>query len=129
METLQSARSPHSILVVEDDHVAIDILSSMIKKKFPDFELHTAENGVKGLEFFKRFRPDIVLTDVNMPEMNGMDMAVEIRSIEPNTKFIVLTAYNDPAFFEKFNEIGFVAYILKPIEFKKLFAAIEKCIS
>lgn len=129
METLQPARSLHSILVVEDDHVAIDILGLMIKKKFPDFEIQTAENGLKGLELFKRYRPDIVLTDINMPEMNGMDMAAEIRSMDPDTKFIVLTAYNDLAFFEKFKEIGFVAYILKPIEFKKLFAAIEKCIS
>jgi len=129
METVQPARSLHSILVVEDDHVAIDILGLMIKKKFPDFEIHTAENGLKGLELFKRYRPDIVLTDINMPEMNGMDMAAEIRSMDPDTKFIVLTAYNDLAFFEKFKEIGFVAYILKPIEFKKLFVAIEKCIS
>jgi len=129
METVQPARSLHSILVVEDDHVAIDILGLMIKKKFPDFEIHTAENGLKGLELFKRYRPDIVLTDINMPEMNGMDMAAEIRSMDPGTKFIVLTAYNDLAFFEKFKEIGFVAYILKPIEFKKLFVAIEKCIS
>jgi YesN/AraC family two-component response regulator len=129
METVQPERSLHSILVVEDDHVAIDILGLMIKKKFPDFEIHTAENGLKGLELFKRYRPDIVLTDINMPEMNGMDMAAEIRSMDPDAKFIVLTAYNDLAFFEKFNEIGFVAYILKPIEFKKLFVAIEKCIS
>ena len=129
MQTLRPAQTPRSILIVEDDHAAIEILSMMIKKKFPDFEIHSAEDGVKGVESFKRFRPDIVLTDVNMPEMNGMDMAAEIRSMEPATKFIVLTAYNDPAFFEKFKEIGFVAYILKPIEFKKLFAAIEKCIS
>jgi len=129
METLRPARGPRSILVVEDDLAAIEILSMMVKKKFPDFEIHTAEDGVMGVEFFKRFRPDIVLTDINMPGMNGMDMAAEIKSIEPATKFIVLTAYNEKAFFEIFKEIGFVAYILKPIDFKKLFAAIEKCIS
>jgi len=129
METLPPARTPCSILVVEDDPAAIEILGLMIKKKFPDFEIHTAEDGVKGLELFKRYRPDIVLTDINMPGMNGMDMAAEIRSMEPATKFIVLTAYNDLAFFEKFKEIGFVAYILKPVEFNKLFAAIAKCIS
>jgi YesN/AraC family two-component response regulator len=100
----------------------------MIAKKFPEAAIAAAENGRAGLELFKKRAADIVITDVNMPEMDGIDMAAAIKSTKADTKFIVLTAYNEKRFFEKFSEIGFSAYLLKPIEFKKLFAAIEKCL-
>jgi YesN/AraC family two-component response regulator len=101
----------------------------MIGKKFPDMTIYTAEHGGIGLELFKRHKPNLVITDVNMPVMNGMDMASEIKSIKADTKFIVLTAYNEKVFFERFKQIGFSAYILKPIEFRKLFDEINKCVS
>ncbi len=116
------------MLVVEDDTEALAVLKLMITKKFPEAAIAAAENGRAGLELFKKRAADIVITDVNMPEMDGIDMAAAIKSTKADTKFIVLTAYNEKRFFEKFSEIGFSAYLLKPIEFKKLFAAIEKCL-
>ena len=54
-------------------------------------------------------------------------MASKIKSIRTDTKFIVVTGYFDKNFLERFGEIGFVDYIVKPVNLKKLFAAIEKC--
>lgn len=129
MITRQHSGSTISILVVEDDTEALALLKLMIAKKFPGTATSTAENGRAGLELFNKRPADIVITDINMPVMDGIDMACEIKTIKANTKFIVLTAYNEKRFFEKFSEIGFSGYLLKPIEFNKLFAAIEKCIA
>ena len=129
MEPFQHSKPRFSILVAEDDEAALETLCLMIKMKFPEAKIYSAENGSIGLELFNKHTPDIVMTDVNMPVMNGIEMAGEIKSIKHDTKFIVLTAYNEKIFFEKFKEIGFNSYILKPIEFKKLFVAIEKCIA
>lgn len=127
MKPLQHSPPALSMLVAEDDKPAREILCLMIRKKFPHAVVYSAEDGGMGLELFRMHTPDIVVTDVNMPVMDGIRMAEEIKSLKADTKFIVLTAYNEKIFFEKFSEIGFSAYILKPIEFRRLFAAIEKC--
>jgi YesN/AraC family two-component response regulator len=126
MTSDKSHHSP-SLLIVEDDNAACEILARMSAKEFPDCTIQTAGNGVVGLKLYKEIRPNIVITDVNMPVMGGIEMAREIRLINDKAKFIVLTAYGDKIYFEKFKEIGFCAYLLKPINFKELFAAIEKC--
>ncbi len=55
----------------------------MIPLKFPDVELYTAENGKAGLDIFHEHAPDIVITDINMPVMDGIKMATEIKAAPP----------------------------------------------
>ena len=116
-----------SLLIVEDDRAASDIIARMVGLRFPEYTIYTAYNGGQGLELFKKHAPDIVITDVNMPVMDGIELALKIRSIDANATYIVLTAYSNAAIFEKFQEIGVCAYLLKPIDFEELFAAIGKC--
>jgi len=116
-----------SLLFVEDDTVVCLAIGRILARQFPDATVYTAENGLIGLELFKKHTPGIVITDINMPVMDGIEMAGKIKSIKSDTKFIVLTGYNDKNYLEKFSEIGFDDYIVKPVDFGKLFAAIEKC--
>jgi len=116
-----------SLLVVEDDTAACDIIARMVRLKFPDCTVYTADNGVKGLALFKQYNPDIVITDVNMPAMDGVELVRSIRLINPKATYIVLTAYSNKIVFEKFKDMGFCAYLLKPIDFNELFEAIETC--
>jgi len=120
--------SPFSLMIVEDDKGALDILARMIALRFPDLRIFTAHNGRVGLELFREHAPDLVLTDISMPEMDGIDMARQIRSIHADAGLIVLTAYRDQDLLKKFSEIGFCAYMMKPIDFKLLFETIEKCL-
>jgi two-component system, sensor histidine kinase and response regulator len=126
MTTVQSLPSL-SLLIVEDDKMARDLIVRMVAMKFPDCSIYTAENGVNGLKLFKEHNPDIVITDVSMPVMDGIEMAREIRSINSNATYIVLTAFNDKDILAKLTDIGVCAFLPKPIVFKELFAAIEKC--
>lgn len=126
---MEQSKANLAILIVEDEHDALATLSMMVRMKFPEAKVHMAENGKVGVEVFKKYLPDIVITDVNMPVKNGIDMAAEIKEIKRDTRFIVLTAYNEKIFFQRFKEIGFSSYLLKPLEFKKLFVEINKCIA
>ena len=129
MESLTSSRSVPSILIVEDDRVTCEMLGTVIRRKLPEVTVYLAENGRSGVDRFKEHRPEIVITDINMPVMDGIEMAAEIKSIKADTRFIVMTAYSDKGYFERFSKIGFSEYLLKPVQFPKLFAAIEKCMS
>ena len=128
MESITN-RPALSLLLVEDDKSAIAVLNAMIQRKFPDIAIFTAADGRQGVELGKEHSPDIVITDINMPGMDGLQMAGEIKSIKPDTRIIVFTGYSDKIHLDNFDAIGISAYILKPIEFQQLFTAIEKCIA
>lgn len=119
-----------SILLVEDDEETLKILAAIIPIKYPDFAFHTASNGRTGLELFKTHMPDIVVTDINMPELSGVQMAGKIRAIKPGAKIIVLTADTGNTTLEDAVGNGFDIdfYIAKPVDFVVLFAAIEQCL-
>jgi len=122
-----ASRVPFSLLIVEDDSVARTITARMVALRFPECTIYSAADGKRGLQLFKEHTPDIVLTDINMPEMDGIEMARQIRLLSPGTTYIVLTAYGDKGFLEQFKEIGFCAFLMKPVDFQELFATIEGC--
>jgi YesN/AraC family two-component response regulator len=119
-----------SILYVEDDKATLELLTAILADKYPDVALRNAGNGRTGFEIFKKYLPDIVITDINMPELNGVQMTNKIRAIKPDTKFIVLTSDNGMATMEHAVGKGFEIdhYIMKPVDFRVLFAAIESCL-
>ena len=129
MEPSQHSNSAISILIVDDDKVIREVLELMIPKKFPAAIVYSSDNGRTGVELFKKHNPGIVITDIQMPVMDGIEMAGEIKEIKADTKFIVVTAYSNTSYYEKFSNIGFHDFLSKPIEFAKLYAAIEGCIA
>lgn len=116
-----------SLLFVEDDNIVCLSVGRILALQFPEATVYTAENGLIGLDLFKKHTPEIVITDINMPVMDGIELASKIKSIKMDTKFIVITGYSDNNYLEKFREIGFDDYIVKPVDLGKLFAAIERC--
>ena len=129
MKPLQQAGPPISMLIAEDEELVRNFLGSAIPYKFPDIAIHFAENGRIGVELFIEHSPDIVITDISMPEMDGFQMAVKIKSMKADTQIIVITANCDTSYLNKFSEIGCEDYLLKPIKFSTLFAAIDRCIA
>jgi len=85
-----------------------------------------AENGLEGIQSFKANRPEIVLTDINMPVVNGLRMAEDIKLLSPATEIIALTAYSSSEHLLKAIEIGISHYILKPIDIEQIFRVIDK---
>jgi DNA-binding NarL/FixJ family response regulator len=118
---------PFSLLLVEDDKQACEMVARIVALKFPECTIYTAENGKIGLELFREHTPDLVVTDINMPEMDGIEMAREIKTINPNAAYIVLSARNDKYNVDKFKEIGYCAFLMKPLDFMDLLEAIKHC--
>jgi len=114
---------PVSILFVEDDDVILELQSSLLTLKFPEVILYTAVNGRLGLELFKMHMPEIVITDINMSEMSGVQMAENLHGLKPDTKIIAITGKDSDNIRYAFDHV-----ITKPIDVSELFAAIEQCI-
>jgi YesN/AraC family two-component response regulator len=123
METISAPSPSFSILLVDDDKDTEKLLTSILLMKFPAIVLHTAVNGRKGLELFKKQMPDVVITDVNMPGMDGVQMVGKIRLIKPGVKIIVLSAVTGKTTLEN------AVHILKPVDFRELFGAIDQCLA
>jgi len=106
------------VLYVEDDATTRDELAQMLAYWVK--ELHVASDGQAGLALFTEKRHDLVVTDIQMPIMNGLLMGAEIRRLSPQQPIIVLSAYNDVEFLFRAIELGISHYITKPVNVEQL---------
>jgi two-component system, OmpR family, response regulator VanR len=117
------------ILVIEDDVNISDMLERWLHELH--FAVLTAGDGVEGLSLFKKHRPQLVLLDIAMPEMNGFEVASEIRQMEQaeglrgHTPIIVLTAYTQSYFMSVGSAVGIDSYLTKPIGLQQLSSQIN----
>jgi diguanylate cyclase (GGDEF)-like protein/PAS domain S-box-containing protein len=113
-----------TLLYVEDDDDIREELARYLRRRAGN--LWTAVNGQEGLELFRQHRPDVVVTDIMMPVMDGLRMAVEIKAIDYDTPVVVTTAFNDYDLLLKAIDAGIDKYVLKPIDVESLLEAIYK---
>jgi|GEM_PF-944036 len=112
-----------TILYVEDDeNIAEEIqffLSQKVKK------LYLACDGVEGLEFFNKYEPDIIITDIEMPRLNGFNMIEAIKQKDATIPIIVTSAFSETNKLLRAIELGIDTYLIKPINLKNLFQKIK----
>ncbi len=114
-----------SVLYVEDEPLTRAVFARILERKVSN--LYQAENGEEGLELFKMHRPDIVISDIRMPVMDGIEMARRIKTLECNSKIILTTAHSDASVLLNSIDAGIDKYILKPVDVEVLFSALETC--
>jgi len=109
-----------TILYVEDDLLVREQTEKILKKLFK--KVYVAVDGKEGLELYKEFisNIDVVVTDINMPNMNGLDMIKEINNLNKSIPTIVTTAHSDSHNLIKAIDINVDKYITKPIQVKEL---------
>lgn len=107
-----------TVLYVEDDIDVVNIMKDMLEMFFS--EVHIAYNGNEGLELYKKHNPSLIISDIVMPQMNGLEMSKEILKINSNEKIILITADNESDYHTKAKEIGVYGYLNKPIDFNEL---------
>lgn len=113
------------VLYVEDEASIRDAVTELLSRRVVN--LFVAKNGIEGLEVFEKEHPEIVITDIRMPQMDGLQMSRRIKEINPGVKVIVTSAYSDSTYFIDAIEIGINEYVLKPVSRNKLFEALYKC--
>ncbi|HIP12298.1 MAG TPA: hybrid sensor histidine kinase/response regulator [Arcobacter sp.] len=107
-----------SILYVEDEKGVREGLADILK--FFCTELHIACDGVEGLELYKKYIPNIVISDIRMPNMDGVEMANKIRQIKESQHIIFTSAHSNDKYFIDAIELQVDGYILKPVNIEKL---------
>ncbi len=112
------------VLYVEDNEEVRTETLNLLKQLFNTVEV--AANGKEGLEKFKSEKFDIIITDINMPVMNGLEMIKEIKNIDKRVPIIVITAFNDFEYLVESIKIGVYGYILKPIDIDQLLEAVYR---
>lgn len=107
-------------LVVDDDAMVLEVLGDTLKRRFK--EVITAKNGEEGLEKFLEHKPDCVITDIEMPRMNGKKLLEKIREIDPKKPVVIVTAFED----EVVGVTSANAILIKPITAGEICQTVEE---
>ncbi|MBF0343786.1 MAG: response regulator [Nitrospirae bacterium] len=110
-----------SALYVEDNDAMRESLGKYMRRRFG--ELWLSQNGKEGLELYKKHCPDIVITDIEMPVMDGITMITKIREINDDQPIIITTAFND----DEHTNIRCLN-LIKPIDAERLIDAVLYCV-
>lgn len=113
------------IVIVDDHPVVREGIGSMLKRE-PDFKIvGEASNGREAIEKAGELEPDVMLMDLRMPEIDGVEAITQIKANKPDIKFIILTTYSDDEYIFKGIAAGARAYLLKDAPRDELFKAIR----
>ncbi len=123
-DTQKPAKYPVHVLYAEDDLMIRMPMVEMLKRRVE--KLLVAEDGQEALYFFERFRPDIIITDIRMPRLDGLELIQKVKAIDPDITSIVVSAHDDANYFIRAIDVGVNDFLLKPIDRKKLFEKLHR---
>jgi two-component system response regulator (stage 0 sporulation protein F) len=102
------------ILIVDDQYGIRVLLNELFQEE--GFETHLAANGTQSLSIVKEQRPDLILLDMNLPDMSGIDVLKRIKMIHPNAIVMIMTAYADLEMINETKELGALSCFSKPFD-------------
>jgi len=115
-----------SILVIDDETIIRNGIKAILEKQEDFFVAGTAEDGLQALQAIEKLHPDIVLTDINMPNMDGLEMIERLREVDEDIMVLMLTGYDDFSYAQRALRAGAEDYILKPIGQNQLIEVMKK---
>ena len=115
------------ILYVEDDEIARENGIEYLENYFE--HIYKASDAIKALQLYEKHKPDIIITDIQMPKLNGLEFVKRIRQKDKKTQVIVITAFCDKSYLLKAIELQLVKYLVKPVNEKEFEEAIFLCIN
>lgn len=110
----------YRILVVDDEPIVCEGLKTFPWEQYGCSIAAEAQDGIEGLEMLEKWKPHIVITDIKMPGMNGIEFSRRGKELYPHIEFIVLTGYADFHFAQESLKIGVADYLLKPFSFEDI---------
>ncbi len=113
------------VLIVEDELLELDFLKSIVTEELSAKDkILTCESGIQAVKLAKQYRPDIIVLDIHIPEMDGLQALQEIRKFLPQASIIILSAYSDFSYAQTAIRLRVQEYLLKPVKpsvFKQVF--------
>lgn len=110
----------NKLLIVDDSRFVQQVLKKAIQERIQEIQILTASNGAEGLRLYEEEKPDYIISDLLMPEINGREMVARIREKDIDTQIIILTADVQKATREVIQAYGIMAFINKPITAEKI---------
>lgn len=114
------------VLIADDEPIHLRGLSKMMVRLRPDYEIISLKNGADAYEYIKNNRIDILVTDIEMPIMNGLQLIEKIVSDGRNIKIIILSVFSSFDYAQKAISLGTMDYILKPVEEAKVHEVLKR---
>jgi DNA-binding NarL/FixJ family response regulator len=114
-----------SILIVDDHGVVIEGIKSVLRERLEFEVVGAAFNGRQAIDLVKDTRPDIVIMDISMTNMNGVEATKEIKRIFPETQIIIYSMFSNEEFVIELFKVGISGYVLKQDPFSDLILAID----
>lgn len=120
----------YNVIVADDEKTARELLLNLIQKREPDLQvIAETENGSKALEAISSTHPDILITDICMPGINGLQLCQEAHNLDPDMQMILLSGYQRFEYAQEAIHIGVSEYLLKPITPKKFHLAVQRAVT
>jgi DNA-binding response OmpR family regulator len=127
MVTVMKKFKDFTLLYIEDDNGVRNVNLRILQRMFK--EIYTAKDGEAGYKLYLEQKPHIIITDIKMPKMNGIELSKKIRINDNKTKIIITTAFSDAKYLLDAVELNLERYIIKPLTKRNLLPALEKAIS
>jgi two-component system chemotaxis response regulator CheB len=108
------------VLIVDDEETLTWSMARSLSKDKDNYEVLIANNGGEALNFLEKNKIDLVISDIRMPDINGLDLLVKIKKEYPQTKVIIMTAYGSADVQKEANQRGSLYYVEKPFEISDL---------
>ena len=118
IKNLKALASGFSVLYIEDNKALRKNASKLLSKFFDT--LHVGVDGDDGLKLFKEYHPDIVITDIKMPNVDGMELSKQIKEINPFSKIIIMSAFDDKEHLLQAIELDIFRFLKKPVNINEL---------
>ena len=110
---------PISVVIVDDHQVVLDGFMARLELESDIEVVGTASNGLEAIEVAKHLQPDVILMDISMPIMNGIEATGVIKEARPESKILMLTMHDNREYIMKVMQAGAVGYMLKETAAKK----------
>ena len=117
---------PYKILFIEDEQATRDNYIKYLKMFFR--EVYEADDGEKAYQIYKEKKPDIMIMDINIPKLNGLEILKKIRENDYTTKVVIITAHTDKKLLVEATALQLTKYLIKPVNRMALKEALELCI-
>ena len=112
------------VLYVEDEDVVRNTIYEMLRRRITD--VYVASDGREGLQMFQEYNPELVITDIRMPHMDGLEMITNIKRLNSDVQIIITSAHSESEYFLKAIDIGIDKFVLKPVDNRDLFGIVSK---
>ncbi|MCK4639665.1 MAG: response regulator, partial [Bacteroidales bacterium] len=112
------------VLYVEDEKILRSIYTKILSDRIN--KLYVGENGEEGYNLYEKHKPDLIITDIKMPVMSGLEMVRKIKAKDQNIKIVIMSAYGQTEYFMQAIKYGVQGFLLKPVDNKQLFSLINE---